>query len=97
MTKNLERKKKEQIQGRTNSRGPIFNPTIQFVVIDLYTKFKVSILKGCGDVFDKKVLRNYERTDVATDRCEPVYPPLFLSDGYNNFEEYYNCFCLLVP
>ena len=54
LTKNLERKKKEQIQGRTNRRMPICNPTIQLVVANLYTKFEVSILNGCGDIFDEK-------------------------------------------
>ena len=54
LRKNLERKKKEQIQGKTNRRRPIFNPTIQLVVANLYTKFKVSILNGCGDIFDEK-------------------------------------------
>ena len=53
LTKYLERKKKEQIQGRTNSRMPICNPTIQLVIANLYTKFEVSILNGCGDIFDK--------------------------------------------
>ena len=52
--KNLERKKKEQIKGRTNRRRPIFNPTMQLVVVSLYTKFEVSILYGYGDIFDKK-------------------------------------------
>ena len=85
MTKNLERKKKEQTKGRTNRRMPICNPTIQLVVVDLYTKYEVSILNGCGDIFDEKVLRNYGRTDGrtdgTTDRCKPVYPPLFQSGG----------------
>ena len=54
LTKNLERKKKEQIYGRTNRRRPIFNPMIQIVVVNLYTKFEVSILNGCGDIFDEK-------------------------------------------
>ena len=54
MTKNLERKKKEPIKGRTNRRRPIFDSTIQLVVVNLYTKFEVSILNGCGDIFDKK-------------------------------------------
>ena len=53
LTKNLERKTKEQIQGRTNRRNPICNPTIQLVIVNLYTKFEVSILKGCGDIFDE--------------------------------------------
>ena len=85
LTKNLERKKKGQTQGRTNRRMPLCNPTIQLVVVDLYTKYEVSILNGCGDIFDKKVLRNYGRTDGrtdgTTDRCKPVYPPLFQSGG----------------
>ena len=93
MTKNLERKKKGQTQGRTNRRMPICNPTIQLVVVDLYTKYEVSILNGCGDIFDEKVLRNYGRTDGrkdgrtdgTTDRCKPVYPPLFQSGGINTF------------
>ena len=54
LTKNLERKKKEQTKGRTNRRMPIFNPTIQLVVVDLYTKYKVSTLNCCGDIFDEK-------------------------------------------
>ena len=54
LTKNLERKKKEQIKERTNRRRPIFNPTVQLVVVNLYTKFEVSILNGCGDIFDEK-------------------------------------------
>ena len=54
LTKNLERQKKEQIKGRTNRRMPIFNPTIQLVVVNLYIKFEVSILNGCGDVFNKQ-------------------------------------------
>ena len=54
LTKNLETKKKEQIKGRTNRRRPIVNPTIQLVVVNLYTKYEVSILNGCGDIFDEK-------------------------------------------
>ena len=54
LTKNLERKKKEQIKGRTNRRRPIFNPTIQLVVVILYTKYEVFILNGCGNIFDEK-------------------------------------------
>ena len=54
LTKNLERKKKEQIKGRTNRRSPILNPTIQLVIVNLYTKYDVSISNGCGDIFDEK-------------------------------------------
>ena len=27
---------------------------IQLVIVNLYTKFEVFILKGCGDIFDEK-------------------------------------------
>ena len=27
---------------------------MQLVVVSLYTKFEISILNGCGDIFDKK-------------------------------------------
>ena len=85
LTNNFERKKKEQTKEITNRRMPICNPTIQLVVVDLYTKYEVSILNGCGDIFDEKVLRNYGmtdgRTDGTRDRCKPVYPPLFQSGG----------------
>ena len=81
LTKHLERKKKGQTKRITNRRMPICNPPIQLVVVDLYTKYEVSILNGYGDIFDEKVLRNYGRTDGTTDRCKPVYPPLFQSGG----------------
>ena len=51
--KNLERKKQEQIQERTNRRMPNCNPTIQLVIANLYTKFEDSISNGCGDIFDE--------------------------------------------
>ena len=63
LTKNLERKKKEQIKGRTNRRRPIFNPMIQLVVVNLYTKYKVSIFNGCGDIFDKKIGKKEKGTN----------------------------------
>ena len=94
LAKNLERKKKEQTKGRINRRMPICNPTIQLVVVNLYTKYEVSILNDCGDIFDEKVLRNYGRTDGRTEgRTEPrtdvnqyTPPPTFSKRGYNKKE-----------
>ena len=60
---------------------PVLNPTIQLVVVYLYTKYEHSILIECGDIFDKSVkeLRKDGRTegrrDGRTDICKPVYPP----------------------
>ena len=68
LTKNLERKKKEQIQGRTNRRMPICNPTIQLVVANLYTKFEVSILNSCGDMFDEKFGDTEKRTNIGKNK-----------------------------
>ena len=93
----MERKKIGQIQGRISGRRLVCNPTIRYVIINLYTQYDSSSLQGCGEIFDEKVLRNYGRTDGRTDgmtdRCKPVYPPLFQSGGiirpvakvYNNF------------
>ena len=68
LTKNLERKKKEQIQGKTNSRMPICNPTIQLVVVNLYTTFEVSILNGCGDIFDENSGETEKRTNIGKNK-----------------------------
>ena len=67
-TKNLERKKKEQIKGKTNRRRPIFNPTIQLVVLNLYTKYEVSILNGCGDIFDEKFGKKEKGTNTRKNK-----------------------------
>ena len=68
LTKNLESKKKEQIQERTNRRRPIFNPMIQHVIVNLYTNFEVSILNGCGDIFDEKFGEKEKRTNIGKNR-----------------------------
>ena len=64
MIKNLERKKKEQIQERTKRRMPICNRTIQLVIENLYTKFEDSILNGCGDIFDENSGETEKRTNI---------------------------------
>ena len=39
LTKNIERKKEEQIQGRTSRRRLILNPMIQLAIVNLNTKY----------------------------------------------------------
>ena len=68
LTKNLERKKKEQIQERTNRRMPISIPTIQLVTANLYTKFEDSILNGCGDIFDENSGETEKRTNIRKNK-----------------------------
>ena len=68
LTKNLERKKKEQIQGRTNRRMPLFNLRIQLAVVNLYTKFKVSILNSCGDIVDEIAGEKEKGTNIGKNK-----------------------------
>ena len=68
MKKNLERKKKEQIYQRTNSRRLILNPRMQLAVVNLYTKFEVSILNSCGDIFDEKSGEKEKRTNIPKNK-----------------------------
>ena len=68
LTKNLERKKKEQILGRTSRRRPIDNPMIQLVVVNLYTTFEVSFLHGCEDIFNEKSGEKEKRTDIGKNK-----------------------------
>ena len=78
--KNLERKKKEQIKGRTKRRKPIFNPTIQLVVVDLNTKYEVSTLNGSGDIFDEKFGKKEKGTNT---RKKKTGECLFAIQRYN--------------
>ena len=78
MTKNLERKKKRQIIGRTNRRRPIFNPTIQLVVVDLYAKYEYSILNGRGDIFDEKLEKKEKGTNKRKNKDEKSGEKAFL-------------------
>ena len=77
MTKILERQKKEQIYGRTNRRRPIFDSMIQLVVVNLYTKFEVSILNGCGDIFEEKSGKKEKGREEQIGEC------LFAISQYN--------------
>ena len=89
LTKNLERKKKEQIKGRINSRRPIFNPTIQLVVVNLYTTYEVSILNGCGDGRNNWKERKKKQTKGRTNSWMPISNPtiqLVLVDLYTKYE-----------
>ena len=46
----------------------IFNPTSQLVVVNLYTKFEVSILNGCKDIFDEKSGEKEKRTNKGKNK-----------------------------
>ena len=66
-------KEKETNIGRTNRRRPIFNPTIQLIVVTQYTKFEVSIFNGCGDIFDKKFGKKEKGTNKRNNKKENAH------------------------
>ena len=90
MTKNLERKKTEQIKGRTNKRRPIFNPTIQLVVVNLYTTYEslsltvveISLTKNLER---KKKEQTKGRTNKRMSICNPTIQ-LVVVDLYTKYE-----------
>ena len=43
MTRKKKKKKKEQMQRKTIRMWPILNSTVQLVIVNLYTKYQVSI------------------------------------------------------
>ena len=63
----MERKNIGQIQGRISGRRLVCNPTIQHVIINVYTKYDSSSLQGCGEIFDEKVLRKDGQKDGRND------------------------------
>ena len=46
----------------------ICNPTIQLVIVNFYTKFEVSILKSCGDIFDEKSGETEKRRNIGKNK-----------------------------
>ena len=53
--------------GKNKQGRLVCNPTIQHVIINLYTKYDSSSLQGYGEILDEKLLRNYGRTDGRTE------------------------------
>lgn len=58
-----------------HTRGPVLSLMISLVVVNLYTKQKLSYMV-VGNVFDAKVLRRPTKNG-RNDGCKPVYPLLF--------------------
>ena len=58
----------KKIQGTTNRRMSIFNPMLLPFVVNQFTKFEVSILNGCGDMFDKKSGEKEKRTNKGKNK-----------------------------
>ena len=60
------------------------------MVVNLYTKYKVSIFNGCGDIFDENLDRKKkEQTKGRTNRRMPICNPtiqLVIVDLYTKYE-----------
>ena len=69
---------------------PIRNPTIQLVVANRYTKFEVSILKNCGDIFDEKSGETEKGRNIQKkNRKRPIFNStiqLVIVNLYTKFE-----------
>ena len=68
----------------------ICNPTIQIVVVDLYTKYKVSIFNGCGYIFDENLGKKEKGTNTKQNKrrmpiCNPTIQ-LVVVDLYIKYE-----------
>ena len=67
-TECMERKKSEHIQGRTNRKSLVLFPTIQLDIVNLYTKYELSMLYSCGDIFDEKYGEKEKRTNTRKNK-----------------------------
>ena len=69
---------------------PIFNPTSQLVVVNLYTKSEVSVLNSCEDIFDEKSGEKEKRTNIGkNNRRKPIFTStiqLVVVNLYTKFE-----------
>ena len=52
----MERNKLRQIQGRISRRRLVHNPTIQYIIINLLTKYDYSSLYDFTEIFDEKFI-----------------------------------------
>ena len=64
-TQCMGRKKSKHIRGRTNRRRLVVCPTLQLVIVNLYTKYEHSVLYSCGDIFDEKYGEKEKRTNTG--------------------------------
>ena len=62
------KKEKRSNIGKNKYENAHFKSTIQLVVVNLYTKFEVSILNGCGDIFDEKSGKNEKGTNTRKNK-----------------------------
>ena len=61
----MERKKIEQIQGRICRRRLVRNPTIQYIIINLHTKYDFSSMHSFTEIFDENfIIQNMERKKI---------------------------------
>ena len=68
LTKKSGEKEKGTNTRKNKKEMPICNPTIQLVIANLYTKFEVSILHGCGDIFDENSGETEKRTNIGKNK-----------------------------
>ena len=75
----FERKKIGQIQGRISMRMLVRNPTIQYIIINLHTKYDYSSLHSFAEIFDEifhhsKYGKKENRTNTGKNKQEKAGP-----------------------
>ena len=92
----MEKKKIGQIQGRISRRRLVCNPKYSMSSSICIPNMTLLACKVVEKSLTKKCYRITEgrtdgqaggRTDGMTDRCKPVYPPLFQSGGIDKYRE----------
>ena len=62
----MERKKIGQIHGRISRRRLLRNPTIQYIIINLHTKYEYSSLHSFTEIFDETfIIQSMERKKIG--------------------------------
>ena len=61
----MERKKIGQIQGRISRRRLIRNPTVQYIIVNLLTKYDDSSLHDFTEIFEKFIIQSMERKKIG--------------------------------
>ena len=85
----MERKEIGQIQGRNRMRRLIHNPIIQYIIINLHTKYDYSSLYTFTEIFDEKIhYSKYDKKEVWTNAGKHKHEKAG-SQSHNTIHQYY--------
>ena len=68
LTKIWRERKRNKYKEEQIGKCPFAKPIIQLIIANLYTKFEVSILHGCGDIFDENSGETEKRKNIMEEQ-----------------------------